>query len=1593
MRLHYFTPLLRRWPLLGLAALISLIVLTGPPVAEADGGHDGGTGHVHLFGGYTPPICGTETCPDRPEGYAVPGPDEGEITIHWTSATPSNFHRWRVYQSKSSTTTFAEFRSAFATGSKRSHTFSNLDAGSTYTVGLAAQAGSPVNISQHAIARLMPLSIPTVSSASVDGNSLTITFSENLGAAANLANTAFAVKKTPSGGSETVVALSATAPSISGKTVTLTLANALVPTDTGVKVSYTVPTTGTNNKLKSATGGLAAAFTDQAVTNNTQPPPVVSSASVNVTSLTITFDRNLAAAPNLANSAFTVKKTPSGGSETSVSLTGTPSISGKTVTLTLASAVMHSDTGVKVSYTLPTSGTNNRIESTVGGVVASFTDKPVNNDTPPPPVVSSAAVRGTSLTIRFNERLAAAANLTNSAFTVKVNGSSVTLSGTPSIGGIAVTLTLTSALEQGDTVMVRYTKPTSGTNNKLKGTTGSEVASFTDDLMVYNDQRPPIGPGYSIHCSDYGYWYVSGDIRGNPGARSGIACDMAKPGWIFEWNRPGYIKWVYRGDRVVTPYTNPGSDVIRTRLAPIQGGNARPPVNQPVADGTHYDAFTYNADANNRAVRGADGQCYRERRVSGRWQRSTAYRTDPNNYLEACHWASWNAHNRWRNLPLVYPASITLFPSGPAPVPPVFESAAVDETTLTMTFNENLDRGSVPSPGTFRVTVNNARRNVAAGGVAISGKTVRLTLASAVAEDDTVKVRYSRPSSNPLKSASYGKSVDTFTDQAVTTPETIWSATLTVKESPVFADEWGCTDRSHGLIPCNAQLDYMDTFSSGGTNYRIIAVYRIAKESNDRLIFRLDKAIPSGLTLHVGDRQLPVADATLSDSDKNATWTNPGFTWMNNQQVSLRLTALPGSSGDAAVASEPVVVSEGPQPTSVEGVTVTSGAGADKTYGLGEIIRVQVTFVGPVEVDTTDGTPRLKIDMDPADWGEKWAAYASGSGTNSLTFTHTVVEPNYSTQGIAVLENSLELNGGTISFSSGHAAFLSHTGLAHDANHKVDWQTEPEPGGGPTGTSDPGGASGDSGSEQEESAPVSVSGAAVASSPALGDTYGNGETISIILTFSDAVDVTGSPRLKLDLDSADWGEQWAAYASGSGTATLTFTYIVVEPNISTQGIAVLVNTLELNGGTIQADGVDANLAHTGLAHDDEHKVDWRLPAAAVTGVEITSDPGDDDTYARDDVTTITVTFSKTVDVTGTPRLKIDMDPAEWGEKWAAYQGGSGTTTLTFTHTVVEPNISTQGIAVLENSLELNGGTMQSDSLAALLAHTGLAHDAQHKVDWQLSEESDTSGDEGGASGQGGDQSQESSPASVSDVAVSSSPQADATYGLGEIIGITLTFSEAVDVTGTPRLKIDMDPAEWGEKWAAYQSGSGTATLTFSHTVVEPNISTQGIAVLANSLELNGGTIQADSVDASLAHTGLAHDANHKVDWRLPAASVTGVEITSDPGDDDTYASDDVTTITVTFSKTVDVTGTPRLKIDMDPAEWGEKWAAYQGGSGTTTLTFTHTVVEPNISTQGIAVLENSLELNGGTMQSDSLAALLAHTGLAHDANHKVDWQD
>ncbi len=120
--------------------------------------------------------------------------------------------------------------------------------------------------------------------------------------------------------------------------------------------------------------------------------------------------------------------------------------------------------------------------------------------------------------------------------------------------------------------------------------------------------------------------------------------------------------------------------------------------------------------------------------------------------------------------------------------------------------------------------------------------------------------------------------------------------------------------------------------------------------------------------------------------------------------------------------------------------------------------------------------------------------------------------------------------------------------------------------------------------------PTIASGPVIASSPASGDTYGKGETIEVSYTFSEAVIVTGAPRVRLFVGER---KRWAHYShAGNGGATLVFTYVVRPDDRDDDGVKVGRNGLKLSGGSIaDADGNAARLRHAALPDQAEHRVD------------------------------------------------------------------------------------------------------------------------------------------------------------------------------------------------------------------------------------------------------------------------------------------------------------------------------------------------------------------------------------------------------------------
>ena len=127
-----------------------------------------------------------------------------------------------------------------------------------------------------------------------------------------------------------------------------------------------------------------------------------------------------------------------------------------------------------------------------------------------------------------------------------------------------------------------------------------------------------------------------------------------------------------------------------------------------------------------------------------------------------------------------------------------------------------------------------------------------------------------------------------------------------------------------------------------------------------------------------------------------------------------------------------------------------------------------------------------------------------------------------------------------------------------------------------------------------------------------------------------------------------------------------------------------------------------------------------------------------------------------------------------------------------------------------------------------------------------------------------------------------------------------------------------------------------------------------------------------------------------------AATITDVAITSDPDatgpDDDTYAIGDTVKVTVTFSDTVTVdttNGSPTLELDF---EGDPKSAAYDmDASNGAAVVFAYTVVKENdiTSNDGIAIKENQLALNTGTIRTGGADADLDYEAVDADPTHLV----
>ena len=242
------------------------------------------------------------------------------------------------------------------------------------------------------------------------------------------------------------------------------------------------------------------------------------------------------------------------------------------------------------------------------------------------------------------------------------------------------------------------------------------------------------------------------------------------------------------------------------------------------------------------------------------------------------------------------------------------------------------------------------------------------------------------------------------------------------------------------------------------------------------------------------------------------------------------------------------------------------------------------------------------------------------------------------------------------------------------------------------------------------------------------------------------------------------------------------------------------------------------------------------------------------------------------------------------------------------------------------------------------------------------------------------------------------------YRTGEVIEATVTFSGAVDVTGTPTLALKVGA---NRREAAYVSGAGTSSLVFTYTVADDDNDNDGVTVGVAAFTLPAGasiTKHDSEQNAALAsHSTVAASTDHKVNAPPSIKTRSNGEgfftVHSSPAAAPTvYGLGETILISPGFDQVVIVDtsgGTPTLELAFETDEQTDTrvlvYADYVRGSGTADPVFGYVVKSGDRVLDGIRLQANALRLNSGTIQgTGGVDAILDHNKVNAITAHAVN---
>jgi uncharacterized repeat protein (TIGR02059 family)/uncharacterized delta-60 repeat protein len=494
-------------------------------------------------------------------------------------------------------------------------------------------------------------------------------------------------------------------------------------------------------------------------------------------------------------SAFTVLKNNNADSVTSVNV----DTNAKTVTLKLTNPAINGDI-FTLAYTDPTTNDDaNAIQDAAGNDAASLPTHAVTNTTPDvtPPVFASAAVNGNTLVLTYtDDNLLSNSTASTSAFRVLKNNTANAITAVSvDINAKTVTLTLTNPAVNGDTVTVAYTDPTVANDiNAIQDATGNDATSLPAHTVTNTtpDVTPPVFASATVNGSTLVLTYTDTNLLGSStaptsaftilknnsaNAVTAVSVDINAKTVTLTLTNP-----VIDGDTVTVAYTDPSAANDANAIQDATGNDAAslpahavtnnsPDVTPPVfasaaVNGstlvlsyTDTNLLSSNAASANAFTVLSNGNANTVTAVSINTSAKTltltltspvvegdtvtvAY-TDPtaNNDANAIQDATGNDAT---SLPVHAVTNNT-----PDVTPPIFGSAAVNGSTLVLTYTDaNLLSSGTASISAFTVLKNNNANAVTAVSVDTNAKTVTLTLTSPVVSGDTVTVAYTDPTAN-----------------------------------------------------------------------------------------------------------------------------------------------------------------------------------------------------------------------------------------------------------------------------------------------------------------------------------------------------------------------------------------------------------------------------------------------------------------------------------------------------------------------------------------------------------------------------------------------------------------------------------------------------------------------------------------------------------------------------------------------------------------------------------------------------------------------------------------------------------------------------